>query len=535
VVDGSAGVDGSALLLFGVGAVSIVLAASPFKLFDLDRFFVPKELVLHLTATVAAVTALQGRLRLPLSRVDTLLVAYLLWSAASAGGAVNPWLSARALAISLSGAALFWSARGARGTPASTLLPALVAGVVAASAASLLQAYGVTSDLFSLNRVPGGTMGNRNFVAHLCALALPLALLTALTTSRRWTSAVSMGAVAIMSATVVLTRSRAAWLALAVCAVVSALAIWRLRWSVRGVYANLRAMLLVCAALAGVTAALLLPNHLEWKSDSPYLDSVTGVVNYREGSGRGRLVQYANTVRLIAAHPVLGVGPGNWAVEYPRYAPSDDPSLDRETGMTANPWPSSDWAAIAAERGPIALLLMLLILLGLVVTAWRSAEDAETPRDAANGIALLAVVTVTLVVGAFDAALLLAAPSYIIWSALGSLAPTSRRRATLSFVPSARHLWMAAIALVGALAAVRSATQLLAMNAMGEGTRVSEVDRAATLDPGSYRIQLRAADIWFHRGRCERARIYADRAHGLFPSAPAPKRIVAECRGKPRS
>ena len=39
----------------------------------------------------------------------------------------------------------------------------------------LIQAYGlITSDLTSTTRAPGGTFGNRNFLAHLTAIGLPL-------------------------------------------------------------------------------------------------------------------------------------------------------------------------------------------------------------------------------------------------------------------------------------------------------------------------------------------------------------------------
>jgi hypothetical protein len=44
-------------------------------------------------------------------------------------------------------------------------------------------------------------------------------------------------------------------------------------------------LLLVVAALAAV-AAVRLPNALDWRSDSPYLDSARDVVNYREGADR---------------------------------------------------------------------------------------------------------------------------------------------------------------------------------------------------------------------------------------------------------
>ena len=55
---------------------------------------------------------------------------------------------------------------------------------------------------------------------------------------------------------------------------------------------------------------MLLPNRLNWRSDSPYLDSLTGVTNFREGSGRGRLIQYGNTMRMALDHPLLGAAVG---------------------------------------------------------------------------------------------------------------------------------------------------------------------------------------------------------------------------------
>ena len=81
--------------------------------------------------------------------------------------------------------------------------------------------------------------------------------------------------------------------------------------------------------LTSLAFALILPNRLNWRSDSPYLESLTGVANYKEGSGRGRLIQWNNTLAMAAHHPLLGVGPGNWPVFYPRYMSKDDPSFDR--------------------------------------------------------------------------------------------------------------------------------------------------------------------------------------------------------------
>ena len=58
-------------------------------------------------------------------------------------------------------------------------------------------------------------------------------------------------------------------------------------------------------------------------------------------------------------------------MRYPQVrAPKGDPSLDHDDGMTANPWPSSDWVAMLAERGVPATLAFALALIGLAVLAF---------------------------------------------------------------------------------------------------------------------------------------------------------------------
>jgi hypothetical protein len=161
-----------------LGAVACVLASLPSPLFDLDRHQVPKELVLHLTAGLAAVLALRSVRRLPLALVDLLLLAYLALSLLSALGAENHWLAFRALGVTLSGAAVFWTARGiSRAGLARPLVVALAAAAVIGAMTGLLQAYGVELPLMTATRAPGGTFGNRNFMAHLTAIALPALLL----------------------------------------------------------------------------------------------------------------------------------------------------------------------------------------------------------------------------------------------------------------------------------------------------------------------------------------------------------------------
>ncbi|HVP71208.1 MAG TPA: hypothetical protein VMS45_07765, partial [Gemmatimonadaceae bacterium] len=66
----------TARALFWPAAIGIVLAAAPYKAFDLDRFFVPKELVLHVAVLLLALACLASARALALTRVDLLLSVY---------------------------------------------------------------------------------------------------------------------------------------------------------------------------------------------------------------------------------------------------------------------------------------------------------------------------------------------------------------------------------------------------------------------------------------------------------------------------
>ncbi|MBA2683516.1 MAG: O-antigen ligase family protein [Gemmatimonadaceae bacterium] len=521
-----------ALRVLQAGAIAIVLAAATYKLFELDRYFVPKELALHLTALGAIIAGVRRARRLELTRVDTLLGLYLLLGIVSAAFADNHWAAARAVGITFSGLVLFRAARATASAGSRwPLVAALAAAIVLACSTSLLQTYGITSDFFSLNRAPGGTFGNRNFIAHLAAIGAPVLLLLLVLAPRARSMLLSSTGVAILSAVLVLSRSRAAMLALIAGVIVLALGTWVAQRRFRDSRLSRRVPLAAAFAAFGAAAAILVPNTLNWKSDSPYLDTVTGVVNYREGSGHGRLVQYATSLKLAVEHPLLGVGPGNWAVAYPKVAAKGDPSIDRDGGMTANPWPSSDWVAMIAERGIPATLAFVLALVGLAVLAFGAMRNALDLDEFLASLALVATLAATLVVGSFDASLLLATPTLFVFALLGALTtPAAVRMSIPLSTATARGLAIVGGSIIVAmLLSLRSATQLASMAMFSSATTVGAYDRASIVDPGSYRIQMRIAEIGAERGRCDLVKRHAMRAHELFPSASEPAHLLAPC------
>src|SRR3954470_15455823 len=199
--------DRVALTTVIAGALAVVLLSLPYKSFDLDRFFVPKELALHVTAVITGLIALAKRPRPVLSRVDTFLVGFLVLSVVSALFATNWWLATRALAITGSGLTIFWVARALAGAGYErALVTGLAVAIVAGAMTALLQAYGVEPEYMSLSRAPGGTFGNRNFMAHLSAIGVPIVLLCAIEARRNWGFALGAAGMSFLAAALVLSR-----------------------------------------------------------------------------------------------------------------------------------------------------------------------------------------------------------------------------------------------------------------------------------------------------------------------------------------
>jgi len=511
-------------------AAAAVLVALPYRSFDLDRFLVPKELALHVGAALSLTLVVGSGASQMRTRIDRSLVVFLGLSAVSALLASNGWLALRALALSVSAAFVWWSARTAAAHGARELIiRGLAAATVVGAATALAQAYGVSSDLASLSRAPGGTFGNRNFMAHLAAAGMPLLgylALSARSTPGALIAALGLG---VNAAALVLSRTRAAWLGLVLCTLVVVAAwLWRRGTLWRDATARRGLLLIIVGTLLGGVGAVVIPNSLDWRSDNPYLESAKGMVNYREGSGRGRLRQYANSTKLALRHPVLGVGTGNWPVEYPGVAPPNDPSLNQETGMTANPWPSSDWMAMLSERGLPAFIAWATLIAGLALSGIIGWGRLDVPlEERLRAVAGLAMVVVVAVEGAFDAVLLLATPTLVFWGAMGALLPPAPEA---SFPPplgrSRRAMLAVATLLLGVAAAEYSALKIASMAAYSAG----QLGRAVSLDPVSFRARLRYAQLMKSRSSRTRGCAEAKAALALFPRSPDAKRLAAGCQ-----
>ncbi len=524
----------------GGGVLACAMAAAAGAADNAERFAYPREIVLHLAAAAAAALTLLGARRIRADHADLLLGVFTLLGVVSGlAVSVNPAYALRATGISVSAALVFWTARtlseGDVGRSASfTRMAALAAVVVAVTA--LLDAYGVL-DLSLAGRAPGGLFGNRNRMAHFVALGLPVAMLHAArargTRALGWTAAL-----AAMAAAVTLSRSRAAWLALGVAGVlVAAAGLLYLRGALRA-RGGPRAALLAAALAAGVAAAVVLPNTLEWRSSSPYYDSLVGLVEAGSGSGRTRLVQYANTLRMAAAHPVLGVGPGNWTIQYPRYSREGDPSFNPRARVPTNRLPHGDWAGFAAERGFPALLALASFLFLALRGALRSAAaprahaegQDEAVRRGLGALALLGTVLVLCVAGTFDPVLMTPAPAFLAFLVLGALMPRETPVLSRPLAPAVRTVSLVLLLLLTPRLVVHSGRQLWADSLYDTRSGPAALERAVRISPDDYTARMLLAEARVREGRCDRAAPHMVAAFRLFPTAVAPVRLMVRCQ-----
>jgi hypothetical protein len=181
--------------------------------------------------------------------------------------------------------------------------------------------------------------------------------------------------------------------------------------------------------------------------------------------------------------------------------------------------------AIVAERGVLAAALLALAFLGMAkggVRQLRTAADAEQGMIAAT---LLGTLAGALVTGMFDAVLLLALPTLLVFAALGaSFAPAL----TPETVPAPRRMRLVLLMLIAAslLGTLRSVAQLTAMQLyVNHGDRAS-LARASRIDPGNYRLRMRLARMGKRQQRCE----HALAAHALFPNGEAARAASRGCQ-----
>ncbi|MEZ4363431.1 MAG: O-antigen ligase family protein [Kofleriaceae bacterium] len=539
-----------AVALLGAGVLACVLLVWPLPPLEPLDFLQAKSAVWLAAASLASACWLVGRRACALDgAAAALALAVVLGLVATLTVAENRSLAWSSWGLSTGAALGFGVTRALPERARGRLLLVVLAAVLVAAGVAILEAFRLTPHLSTAHRVPGGTLGNRNHLSHLLVLTLPSIALLGVT-GRRWVRALALLGALSAGYLIVLARSRGAWLGAAlVIALWTALVASRLRHGAPRSTGR-RATALVLALLLGAAAAVALPNRLRWRSAHPYRETLSSLVDSRSGSGRGRMIQYRTSLALASESLLLGVGPGNWSVQYPRVAAPGDPSVNASGLEPVNRVPSSDALAILCERGVIVLVLLLAVAVQLLARArralWRRTSLDEALALGAGGVTLLALGWL----GVIDAVLVTPAAACVASVVLGALVPrptapphpiAAQAGDAASAVASApcraacvaRTCAAVALAVLGLLGASREAALLVVRHQARTAARPEDVEARVVRYAGAdYPARMTLAMRWAFAGECDKAATHLDAAARLLPAATAPARLAASCAAR---
>lgn len=522
--------------VLSTAVIAVIVAYVPSTPAEPELFFLPKELLASICAVGAATLLLSARCRF--DRIDAAAAGVLVIGVVAAVVAATDVASAwRAIGLSAAATTLFWAARGVGpGRVVSTIL--LVMSAVACMA--LLQAYGVFPDFSLANRRPGATLGNRNELARLLVLAMPLAWRQAMIAVRRPLAFPALGAIFLFGMAITLSRSRTAWLAASV--LVGAAAILILR---RATPRHARIITAACVGAIGLGGAIavMVPSSLNWVSRSPFRDTARSALSLDSGSGRGRVIQFRTTLVMASRYPVLGVGPGNWVVQYPRFAPPGDPSYHPATPFPVDRIPQSDVSGLVAERGVVAGFLAAFLLILLMREIIRPTvipsdlADGMRVEDLAHRGALLSTLVIVLLMAMADPIFQLPSGAVLGAVILGTLAlrNTAQRRGEVRGSQS-RAVLLSTRGAISIAAAVMmgglffTARRLDSTMTLRSATLLATFERAVSEDPSNYEARIAAARWLGRAGYCDRARFHLGHAARLRPAAQPDRFIASRCR-----
>lgn len=253
---------------------------------------------------------------------------------------------------------------------------------------------------------PSGTLGYRNYAAMYTILCIPLGLMHFIETRRpveAWFWALGT---ALLVTFLLCTRTRGAWIGIAAGFSIAAIALFAIKThDGRPLYHAIRNAFLrlhVAPALSGLVAAIaflnVVPPNMQGLGFDRNRPDKAQIVNTlasildrqdEQKSNQHRMNMWRHSLDIIADHPLLGVGLGNWQFAYPAYD-GGDVIFEGATPRR----PHNDYIWIASELGLPGLLVHIWLLgavFWLIFRQLRTLNRSRIHQPLCIGISLLAL------------------------------------------------------------------------------------------------------------------------------------------------
>lgn len=258
-----------------------------------------------------------------------------------------------------------------------------IAGII--TLFEILKALG-SGDFIADIYVVSGTFSHKNLLSSVLMLSLPFAIMGSVILEKGWRS-LSLFLTFLLISEVFVLRTRGVWLGIFVAAFTLVLVFFLLR---KRQSLNVK----FPAKQVGIAAGLAVVILVALFSAAKVSSSVSDTTNLEN-----RFVFWNNSVEMLKDNPVLGVGPGNWKINFPKYGLE---GLENSVlqGVTQVQRPHNDYLWILTEGGPLALIfyvgIFLLTFLQLAKNLKQPLNREDLAIDLSVGFGLLTYLVFSL-------------------------------------------------------------------------------------------------------------------------------------------
>ena len=315
----------------------------------------------------------------------------------------------------------------------NSLFYALTLSLVFVSILGLLQYYFVNNlfiqNLFLQSARPGSTFANKNMAAHFVVMVLPLTMVMLLAARNKLSIIAYAVATGIASWFLIYTVARQAYVAIGVELLVLFLFFALDKWKnkdkslVNNLSNKQGKVVVVGFILVFLTFAANFSNEgFEFGSDEN--SKISKIQSITVVKGNPRLPAWINTTAMIADHPIVGVGAGQWAVMYPLYSDrlAQDVIYNENTRIINL---HNDYLEILANFGLIGFSFLMWLAYLVLIRIWRILRDTGNKyRLHVLGITLSLFGFLVVSLFSFPAKIFL--PAFLVFLLLGILWVESR-------------------------------------------------------------------------------------------------------------
>lgn len=378
------------------------------------------------------------------------------------------------------------------------LLESVCAVTIAVSSYGLLQLIGLDIFNWEFRHSPLSTLGRRNFAAEYIVMVIPYLYYLIYTTRNIRRRKFWLAILTVIMLHLLFTFTRASWIAF-------------LASTLLFIVAMRRGRLLP----AGRTAAYL-PFILLLLA-RPSFSAITG---FGEGTVMSRLRMYAVSFRMIQDNPFSGVGPGNFAILYPRYASEIGENSLRGGELMITDL-HNDPLEIAVELGLPGLLLFLFLIFSaarLTFNLYRKSPGKEKTLIIAIASSITAVLVNSLAAFPFK----LPSTTLLFWMNLALLGSISGEQgmARIRHNPHLIKAFFILFTLTGVILYYRGLAASLYIGKAqraGDRTSLQYAEKAVRYNPFSYEYNFLAGKYAINTGEYDRAFNFLSTAKKYHP------------------